>query len=95
MIDSIVSAVFEKVPVIGSSLASKYSGFRNDQRVDFGKRIIRKLPIDSKEIVTDFSIRVVETYCERIAEAGEMSIIAELKEYFHKKINKIMKYNEK
>jgi hypothetical protein len=57
-------------------LADKYSGFRNDQRVEFGKRIIRKLPIDSKEIVADFSIRVVETYSEKIVDASEMSIIA-------------------
>ena len=33
MVDSIVTAVFDKVPVIGSKLASKYEKFRNDQRI--------------------------------------------------------------
>jgi hypothetical protein len=81
--------------VIGSQLADKYGGFRNEQRVEFGKRIVRKLPIDSKQIVADFSIRVVETFSEKIVDAEEMSLIAELKEYFRKKVSKILKYNEK
>ncbi len=56
---------------------------------------MRKLPIDNKEIIADYSIRVVQQYSEQIATPIQQSSLQELKNYFQKQFNEFVNINEK